>query len=414
MAVTGLPFYADSAIGVIVVVLVLVIGALTLLPALLVILGDRLDRLKLPDMRNRNADNGTRWERWARAVMKRPVPVLIIGTLILLAAAIPVIGVRTGTDLNARAMKGEPAADALAVVERAFPAASLTPVEVLVTSAEAPVADGTRAALGVLSRHEQLGPADQTPLGPDAMLLVATPTVAADSLEADTLVRELRSQLAQAMPPGFHAQVTGVTAELVDYTAETNRWTPFVVIFTLGLSFLVLLWVFRSPLLAAKAIVLNLLTVGAAFGLTVLVFQEGLGEKVLGFTSLGFVQGWMPITLFLVMFGLAMDYEVFIVTRIREEYERTGNTVDAIALGLGRTGVVVTSAAAIMVAILGSFCLNRIPEMKQMGFGLAVAVLLDATLVRATLVPAFMKIAGRWNWWIPRRLDRLLPEFQHG
>jgi RND superfamily putative drug exporter len=311
-------------------------------------------------------------------------------------------------------MKGEPAADALAVVERAFPAASLTPVEIFVTSQEIPIAEATHAALGVLNRHNQLGAAYPTPLGPDATLLVVTPTVAADSLEADALVRELRTQLNEALPPGAAAQVTGVTAELVDYTAETNRWTPFVVLFTLTLSFLVLLWVFRSPLLAAKAIVLNLLTVAAAFGLTILVFQKGLGEDILGFTSLGFVQGWMPITLFLVMFGLAMDYEVFIVSRIREEYARTGSTVEAVALGLGRTGIVVTSAAAIMVAILGSFCLNRIPEMKQMGFGLAVAVLLDATLVRATLVPAFMKVAGEWNWWIPRRLDRLLPEFQHG
>jgi RND superfamily putative drug exporter len=155
------------------------------------------------------------------------------------------------------------------------------------------------------------------------------------------------------------------------------------------------------------------LSIGAAFGLTVLVFQDGHGEHLLGFTSPGYIQSWMPLTLFMILFGLSMDYEVFMVSRIREEWERSGDTVEAVARGLERTGGVVTSAATIMVAIFASFLLVAIPEMKQMGFGLAVAVLIDATIVRAMLVPAFMRLAGRWNWWMPGRLDRLLPKLEH-
>jgi RND superfamily putative drug exporter len=199
----------------------------------------------------------------------------------------------------------------------------------------------------------------------------------------------------------------------VDFSDETNGATPWVVVLALALSFALLLCVFRSPVLAAKAIVMNLLSIGAAFGLVVLFFQDGLGEDIFGFTSPGYIQSWMPLTLFVILFGLSMDYEVFMVSRMREEWERSGDTEEAVARGLERTGGVVTSAAAIMVAIFGSFILTSIPEMKQMGFALAVAVLIDATIVRAALVPAFMRIAGRWNWWLPRRLGRLLPRLEH-
>jgi putative drug exporter of the RND superfamily len=329
---------------------------------------------------------------------------------VLLAATAPALGLRTGTDLNARAMAGEPSADALTVVERAFPDASLAPVEVLVSAGDrGGLAPATAAATAVMRGERMLGAITPVPLGADATLLVATPTVAADSSAADDLLRRLRSRLRATAPPGAEVLVTGTTAELVDYTDETNDKTPFVLVFTLGLALVLLTCVFRSPVLALKAVIMNLLSVGAAFGLTVLVFQEGLGEDVLGFESLGFVQGWMPLTLFMIVFGLSMDYEVFLVSRMREEYERTGDTTEAVAAGLARTGGVITSAAAIMFAIFGSFVLTSIPEIKQMGFGLAAAVLIDATIVRIALVPAFMRIAGRWNWWMPRALDRLLP-----
>jgi RND superfamily putative drug exporter len=412
LALTRLPFFAESAVAVILVVAVTVVGALTLLPAALIRLGDRLDRFPMPIGRGR-AQPGAGWERWARWVMRRPWPVLGVGVALLLAAAVPSLGLKTGTDLNARAMPDEPAARALATLEGAFPEASLAPVEVVVRTNGRPLAPALRAAQRIVDAQDRLGPPTVAPLGADAAVLVATPTVAADSMEADRLVRDLRKRLRDALPGGTEPLVSGPTAQAADYTDETNAKTPGAVGFALVLAFALLTWVFRSPVLALKAIVLNLLSIGAAFGLTVLVFQEGLGEDVLGFTSLGFIQGWMPLTLFIMLFGLSMDYEVFMVTRMREEWQRHGTTEDAVAFGLARTGGVVTSAAAIMIAIFSSFILTRIPEVKQMGFGLAVAVLIDATIVRAALVPAFMKVAGRWNWWMPARLDRLLPEFEH-
>ncbi|HEX6388097.1 MAG TPA: MMPL family transporter [Solirubrobacteraceae bacterium] len=412
LALTFLPFFAESAVATILVVAVMVLGALTLLPAALIRLGDRLDRYQLPIGRDRRQP-GIGWERWARWVMRRPWPVLVVGVALLLACAIPTLNLKTGTDLNARAMSGEPAAEALKTLEGAFPAASLAPVEVLVRSGDQPVGPAAQAAVSLMDADRRLGPPSTVPLGRDAALVVATPTVAADSIAADRLVRDLRKRLPAVLPGGAEPLVSGATAQTVDYTDETNAKTPAAIGLALVLAFVLLTWVFRSPVLALKAIVLNLLSIGAAFGLTVLVFQEGLGEEVLGFTSLGYIQGWMPLTLFVLLFGLSMDYEVFMVTRMREEWQRTGTTEDAVAHGLGKTGGVVTAAAAIMIAIFSSFVLTRIPEVKQMGFGLAVAVLIDATIVRAALVPAFMKVAGRWNWWMPRRLDRLLPEFEH-
>jgi len=159
--------------------------------------------------------------------------------------------------------------------------------------------------------------------------------------------------------------------------------------------------------------VMNLLSIGAAMGLTVLVFQQGYGTSLLDMTSPGYLQAWLPLTLFVVLFGLSMDYEVFLVSRIREEYLRTGSNHEAVVRGLAKTGGVITSAALIMIAIFGSFLICPAPEMKQLGFGLAVAVLIDATIMRACLVPAFMKLAGRANWWCPGWLDRLLPRVEH-
>jgi putative drug exporter of the RND superfamily len=411
---TDLPFFDDTAVAIIVVVLTEVALLLTFLPALLLRLGPALDRgtisQRLIDARLAPAGSGG-WYRWAKRVMGRPWPVMIVGVALLLLAATPVLGLKTGIDLNARAMQNEPSVRPLETVQRHFPAAGLGPVEVAV--------QGHRVALersAVRARHllaSRLDYVSTTPLGRDAVLVSGTLRVASDSSAAERLVRQFRLRLAATLPAGATAEVGGVTAETVDYADKADRITPIVIVTALVLSFVLLLWLFRSPVLAAKAIVMNLLSIGAAFGLTVLVFQHGHGEKLLGFTSPGYIQAWMPLVLFLVLFGLSMDYEVFMVSRIREEWERTGDTVEAVARGLERTGGIVTSAATIMVAIFASFLLVVIPEMKQMGFGLAAAVLIDATLVRAMLVPAFMRLAGRWNWWMPAGLDQRLPKLQH-
>jgi RND superfamily putative drug exporter len=185
---------------------------------------------------------------------------------------------------------------------------------------------------------------------------------------------------------------------------------PAVVTFVLALSFLLLLMVFRSLLLPLKAILMNLLSIGAAYGLVTLVFQEGYGERLLDFTSTGTIQVDLIVLTFAVLFGLSMDYEVFLLSRVKEEWERTGDTNRAVALGLERTARTITSAAAIMVAIFAAFMFTSLPEVKQIGFALAVAIFIDATLIRVVLVPATMRLLGDWNWWLPAWLDRILPK----
>jgi RND superfamily putative drug exporter len=416
LIITNLPFFGDTAIAVVVVVLTEVVLLLTFLPAVLLTLGDRLDKWALPErMRGgRLTAAGTGgWYRWARGVMRRPLPILTAGVALLLLAASPALGLKTGIDLNARAMKDQPSVKPLTALQRHFPVAALAPIEVLVRDDGRPSPAAPGGALRLLRSDRRLADVSSLPVARGATLLFATPRVGVDTSGADAIVHSLRAALPAAVGPGAVAEVTGITAETVDYSHETNRVTPWVIGTALLLAFCLLLWLFRSPVLAAKAIVMNLLCIGAAFGLTVLVFQDGHGQSLLGFTSPGYIQSWMPLTLFVMLFGLSMDYEVFMVSRIREEWEKCGDTTEAVARGLERTGGIVTSAATIMVAIFASFLLVVIPEMKQMGFGLAVAVLIDATLVRAMLVPAFMRLAGRWNWWMPGGLDRLLPRLEH-
>jgi RND superfamily putative drug exporter len=293
-----------------------------------------------------------------------------------------------------------------------FPSAAVSPVEVLIRAEQGELDQATAAATETMAGQD-LVDISAARITDDATLLVGTPTAEIDSRATFDQIVDLRTALDDSVPAGTVAQVTGVTAETVDYSEETEEVQPWVIALALVLSFLLLLMVFRSPVLATKAIVMNLLSIGAALGLTVLLFQEGHAESILGFESPGYLQTWTPLTLFIMLFGLSMDYEVFMVSRIREEYDRTGDTAEAVALGLSRTGAVVTYAALIMMAIFGAFMISSIPEMKQLGFALAVSVLIDATIVRALLVPAFMRIAGKWNWWMPKWLDPLLPEVKH-
>ena len=412
LVITRVPFFGDTSVAVIVVIAVEVLLTLTFLPALLLTLGDRVDTGTLPWRRRAVPTGPSRWERWARGVMRRPVAVLGGGVALLLLAASPALGLKTGVDLNARAMQHEPSVAALTQLEQHFPSAALGPIVVVVHGTPTALRAAQERVRAVVAAHPELTDIAANGLTDDTAIVMATPTVGVDSAAAAHLVRAVRSGLHFDRNPGVQTLVTGVTAQTVDYTQVTNDVTPWAAGATLLLSFVLLLVLFRSPVLAVKAIVMNLLSIAAAFGLTVLVFQQGHGERLLHFTSPGYIQSWMPLSLFMVLFGLSMDYEVFMVSRMREEWLRSGETTSAVARGLSHTGSVVTSAAAIMVAIFASFVLTTIPEMKQMGFGMAVAVLIDATIVRAVLVPAFMRIAGRWNWWMPARLGRLLPSVE--
>ncbi|WP_169577195.1 MMPL family transporter [Sporichthya polymorpha] len=406
---SGLPFFYDTMLAVIVVVVIELLLLVTLLPVVLLKLGDRLDKGRLPGRLGAGRLNETSplWSRWARVVMRRPLAFLAGGVFLLGAAATPVLDVETGIDLNVRALSGKESVEPITDLQEHFPNAAIAPIEVLVRGDQQAI----QSAQAVLDRAGLTGIAT-TEIGPGAVVITGQSAATVDSLESFEEIKQLRANLADAVPTG-EVQVTGVIAETVDYADKTATWQPWIIGGALVLSFLLLLMIFRSPLLAAKAIVMNLLSIGAAIGLTVLLFQDGHAEGLLDFESPGYLQHWMPLTLFIMLFGLSMDYEVFMVSRIREEYARLGNTQDAIAVGLERTGSVITYAAAIMMVIFGAFCLSTVPEMKQLGIGLALAVLIDATIVRMVLVPAFMRLAGDWNWWMPRWLDRILPTIHH-
>jgi RND superfamily putative drug exporter len=412
MALINVPTLSKFALAALLGVAGSVAMALTLLPALLALMGERALRVRLRRMRDRGfADGGgsLRWARLARYVMARAAPILTIGACLLLSAAAPLLDAKQGIDLNVRAYADAPSVVTLRTLEQAFPAVTLGRVEAAVRGS----GNAAATAQQVLAADPRLSGVALQQLAPEAYLVTANLTVPDDSKAAEAVVRVARARLAEQMPAGSAADVGGTTARSVDYADKVLDRTPPIVAATLALCFLLLLVMLRSPVLALKAVGMNLLSIGAAMGLTVLVFQEGHGTSLLGMTSPGYLQAWLPLTLFVVLFGLSMDYEVFLVSRIREEYLRTGSNSEAVVRGLAKTGGVITSAALIMIAIFGSFLICPAPEMKQLGFGLAVAVLIDATIMRACLVPAFMKLAGRANWWCPAWLDRLLPRVEH-
>ena len=237
------------------------------------------------------------------------------------------------------------------------------------------------------------------------------PTTSPQSKETAALVDELRDDVVPAATHGTDVElmVGGLTAGAVDYSTYTTEQLPVFIGAVLVLSFLLLMLVFRSLLVPLKAVIMNLLTIGAAYGAIVAVFQWGWLEDLLGVAKAGPVEAWAPMLLFAIVFGLSMDYEVFLLSRIREEYDRTGDNTAAVADGLAVTARVITAAAAIMVFVFGAFILGSDREIKLFGFGLAIAILLDATIVRLVLVPATMELLGDRNWWLPRWLDHILP-----
>jgi len=240
--------------------------------------------------------------------------------------------------------------------------------------------------------------------GSGGVVVVSVP-VSADPLsdQAVAAVKRLRADYVPAAFEGVDAEVLvgGTTAENIDYFDVMKQWLPIVFLFVLGLSFVLLTVAFRSVVIAGTAILLNLLSVGATYGLVVLVFQHGVGADLLGFQQVDTIEAWVPLFLFAVLFGLSMDYQVFLLSRIRERYTQTGDTRDAVAFGIGSTARLITGAALIIVAVFLGFAMGDLVMFQQMGFGIAVALLIDATIVRSVLVPSAMTMLGRWNWYLP-------------
>ena len=405
--------FRSLAAGAILVGITSVLAALTLLPAVLSLLGDRVNSLRIP-LVGRGAERGTGaegrfWGAIVGAVMRRPVVSLVLSVGALLALALPVLDFSTG-EAGIRTMPDRfPSKQGFIALEQEFGVGTTDDVQVVVDGDVSSVE--TRSAIERLAgdmRENRAFRQVETDVYPERRLALIEAIPAGDSRDDRALaaVRQLR----ETEIPGARVLVTGETAESIDYFALTDRWLPILIAFVLSLSFILLMIAFRSIVVPATAILLNLLSVGAAYGALILVFQKGVGNELFGFQQVDFIEAWVPLFLFAVLFGLSMDYTVFLLSRIRERYVQTGDSDFAVAHGIGSTARLITGAALIIIAVFSGFALGDLVAFQQMGFGVAISLLIDATIIRSVILPATMKLLGEWNWYLPSWL-RWLPDF---
>ena len=424
MYLAGAPTFTSFATGTITVVAVAMVGSLTVLPAVMSKLGDRVDRGSIPGLRRvkRGVARLGIWSHIVDRVMRRPLLSATLATAVLVALAIPATQMDTGTPaLEDSLPQGEPVVQTFNRVRAAFPAetSGLTVVvradDVTAPAVTRGIADLERAA----AKDPELftGRGVDVEISPGGNVAKVTMEIAGDgsdrtSNEALDVARDDLVPSTIGAVPGVEADVGGPTAEERDFNDTMTANLPYVFGFVMLAAFLLLLVTFRSIVVPIKAIVLNLLSVLAAYGMLVLVFQHGWFKSVLGFSQTGPITAWLPLFLFVVLFGLSMDYHVFILSRVREAVDRGMRTDDAVPYAIKSTAGVVTSAAIVMVAVFAIFGSLSFMVFKQLGVGLAFAVLLDATLIRGVLLPASMKLLGERNWWLPRGL-RWLPAIKH-
>lgn len=407
LLLTGLAVFESMALATMVVVMLAVIGSVTALPALLELLGTKLERGRIPllgRLRERRERSGRRppVERLVRAIAARPGVSLIASTAVLGALAIPAFGMSLG-DSSVEDLPGDvPEVQALRHIDALFPGAP--------EQAQLVVSGDDLGGAAAQRQLEEIGRravaitggaggarVEVSEDGTTAAVAVPMPDVSRD--RATAIVGELRSELGSI--DGDQVLLTGMAADSADFTAALNDAMPIVIAGVLGLAFLLLLAAFRSPWLAATVVALNLLSVGAAYGVLVAIFQHGWGADLLGVTETGNVGSWIPLFSFVILFGLSMDYTVIVLERIREARRAGLNAREAAAEGVGATAGVVTSAAAVMIAVFSLFALQRMPEMQQFGIGLAAAILIDATVVRAVALPAAVSLLGERRWRVP-------------
>jgi RND superfamily putative drug exporter len=351
---------------------------------------------------------GRFWSALVGAVMRRPLVSLVAATALLLAAAVPVLSIDTGQSGLSTLPDRFPSKQGFVALNRDFPGTGVDPAQIVIQGAvgSAPVRSAIDKLKASIAREDAFGPATQA-TAQDVVLLSVPVAGDAGAPLATGAIRHLRADL---IPQAFGdveatVLVGGTTAEQVDYATIVGNWLPIVFAFVLGLSFLLLTVAFRSIVIPAVAIALNLLSVGAAYGLLVLVFQKGIGNGLFGFQQADTIEAWVPLFLFSVLFGLSMDYQVFLLSRIRERYSQTGDTAGAVSFGVGSTARLITGAALIIIAVFSGFAAGDLIMFQQMGFGVAVALFVDATVVRSVLVPASMKLLGERNWYLPSWLS---------
>jgi uncharacterized membrane protein YdfJ with MMPL/SSD domain len=413
MFVSGNSLFTTIGLGTMIVVLAAMIGSLTVLPAVLHRLGDNVDLGRIPILRRRVRDDGA-WGRFIGGVLRRPLLSLLTSGGALLVLALPALGMHTKLPNFTDFPHDLKIVRTYDKIQKAFPG-SQTPAIMVVRAPNIQTPELRRAFGLFRQRALETGllysPFTVT-MNPDKTVARIDFAIAGNG-DNEASVEALQALRKTVIPPiaktlpDVEVAVTGVTAGTYDFNNQMRARLPYVFLFVLGLAFMLLLLTFRSLVIAATAVALNLLSVGAAYGVLVAVFQHGWLADVFGFQTNGAITSWLPLFLFVVLFGLSMDYHVFILSRIKELHDAGETTDDAIRLAITRTAGTVTSAAIIMVAVFGLFATLSLIMMQQMGFGLAVAVLIDATVVRAVLVPASMKLLGEWNWYLPRWLEWL-------
>jgi RND superfamily putative drug exporter len=450
------PLFIGMALGAVLVVLCTLFTAWTMLPALLAALGWHVNKLSLPKrfqpatLEDKSVEDSG-WGRWARTVLRHPW-LAIPAVALLILFAVPMFGMELGIDLGLAAIADTPTGKAETILIDRFSPGLLSPIQILAThegsgglsKADLNAIDKLTNAMAQDERVDQAYSistlldqtvGDVSPQGIETLeqdpqaasyvdmmvnvdngstrtIITVVTKAPIDSRQAQDLVGDLRDKVIPkyTADAGPQMLVGGETAQFDDLGNETLSKLPMVMTIVLVLSFCYLLLVFRSLLIPVKAVLMNLLATFAAFGLTAWVFADGNLENVFGFTSVGFVQTFLPIMVFAVLFGLSMDYEVFLVGRMQEEWLKTGDNDQSVVAGVAHTARVITAAAAIMAAVFGCFIVADVLELKEFGFALAVAVVLDATLIRLLIVPAVMKVAGgKANWWLPGFLERILP-----
>lgn len=413
LVVFPLTIFQTMGIGAILVVSTAILASLTLLPALLSLFGDKVNALHIPFIQ-RSADNEAStnglWARITRVVTKVPAVSMVLAVGILAVAALPYFGKQTGMSGisgipdNLRAKQG------YMFLQKEFHLGLDSPAVIVIKGNIEAVE--TKSSIEMLkekitSNSVFAGVTINT--YPEKNLAIMSAAIAGDPMTVGSMkaVKQIRSDYIPSAFDGSDSKVlvTGATAGVIDFNKTTDTYTPFIFAFVLCLSFVILTLAFRSIVIPTTAIVMNLLSVAASYGLIVLVFQKGVGAKLLGFQQVDVIESWLPLFLFALLFGLSMDYHVFLLSRIKEHFQKTGNNTESVSVGLRSTGRLITGAALIMVAVFGGFALGDMVMFQQMGFGLAVAVLLDATLVRCVLVPATMKFLGNRNWYLPKWLS---------
>jgi RND superfamily putative drug exporter len=408
------------AAGAIFVVIGAVAAAMTLLPAILALMGDKVNALRVRRKAGRVEAGTGFWERASRIVMRRPIVSLLAGAGLMIVLALPYFSIHTGTSGVSTLPDELEVKQAFVLLEENFAGGLTDPAQVViegdVTSPEIQAAISELEA--AIATDDRFGAPGQLETNGTGDLAVLPVPFSGDIYEDASVagLRDLRAEYVPAAFDGVEAEVLvgGETAFNVDFFDLSDTYTPIVFAFVLGLSFLLLTVVFRSIVLPVKAIILNLLSVGAAYGMVVMFFQQGVGPgfvkdiaEFLNFPQVESIEAWLPLFLFAILFGLSMDYHVFLLSRIRERFDFTGDNTESVAYGLRTTGGLITGAALIMVAVFGGFAAGRLAPLQQMGFGLAVAVFLDATVVRSVLVPSSMKLLGTVNWYLPGWLEWL-------